>query len=202
MSQEQLQSDLDELNGADFDAGTSDRRSIAGKERLEKPGYYHFSVLNLTVQRDSDKRMTGVRLSLIVLGGSDPTQIGTKLEHFLNFKKKGGEDVSDNMKKQNARFVRAAGLATAEEILQGKKPNWNRAIGAQFFGKVAVNDGRAQIDYGQVWAIGDESALEIPANFDALAEAGIDIPAGQVQSAEYQDDGSSDVASEDSSVPF
>ncbi len=203
MSDQQLQNDLDELNGLDFDAGSSDARSIRGTERIAKPGYFHFSVLNLTVQRDTEKRLTGVRLSLVAHGGSDPSQIGGKMEHFLNFRKKGGEDVSDNVKRQNARFVRATGLATEEEILAGTaKPKWSDVIGSQFFGKVVVNDGRAQMDYGQVWGIGDEASLEIPANFEVLQDGGYEIPAGQVQSAAYEGDVAADSPAEESNVPF
>jgi len=202
---DQSQLDIDELCELECDAGSSDLRSIRGKDRVDADGYYHLSVLNLTVQKNTDRRITGVRLTLNVLGGDPANQAGAKFEHFINFEKKGGEEVADGVKRANARFFRAIGIATEEEMLSGTfTPRWKEATGKQFTGKVIVKDGRAQIDFGQVWAIGDEAALKIPCDLDALAECNYAIPQGQVASkrVELSFRGSASAPAESGDIPF
>jgi hypothetical protein len=212
VSNEFDKSQLDEL---EFDNGGSSQRSISGRDRIDRSGFYHLYVSSISGQNDSTGKLTGVKLSLIALGGdwgsTDPkqNQVGAKLDHFVNFTKKDGSAVSDLTKQQNARLVRSLQLATEEEVLAGKyKAKWSAVEGRQFYAKIVVkpdNNGqdRAQIDFGQTWMPGDEAARKIPAHIDSLQSAGYSVE-GQKSFVAVQAEGSSETPdnSNDDNVPF
>lgn len=213
MANEQF--DKEQLDEIEFDNGGASQRSITGRDRVDRSGFYHLYVNSISGQNDSTGKLTGVKLGLVVLGGdwgsTDPKQdqLGAKLDHFVNFTKKDGSEVSDLTKQQNARLVRALKLATEEEVLAGKyKAKWSSVEGRQFYAKIVVkpdNHGqdRAQIDFGQAWMPGDEAAKKIPAHIESLQLAGYSVE-GQKSFIAVQANGSSETpdinANQD--VPF
>ena len=195
------------LDEVDIENGGVDERGMTGRDRVDKNGFYHLYILSINPQNDDSGSITGVRLGLQVLAGTEGDQVGGKFDHFVNFRKKDGSEISDVLKRQNARFVRALSLASDEAILSGKyRAKWSQSEGRQFFGKVVVkpdNSGsdRAQIDFGQVWRPGDEAAKKIPAHIESLQLAGYPIE-GQASFVASQEPGASTTPGDSDNIPF
>jgi len=176
MSDQAEQFDASVLDAIEIESGAVTQREVTGRDRVDKAGFFHLYVSGFQAQQNDSGDVTGLRLSLVVLGGDVADQVGAKMDHFVNFKKKDGSEVSDVLKKQNARLVRALSLAPESEILTGVyKAKWSTVAGRQFAGKVIMKDSRPQIDFGQVWKFGDEAAKKIPADLETLQKAGYPI---------------------------
>ena len=163
-----------------------------GGNTVSKEGMYHFTVLDVAVEK-KDGKVPCVKVDCQVLAGDHEDQTNKLVYHRIRMAK--GEYAKDGSlielqpldergKKAAIRWMLTLGLITEDDLGKKLKPNWKAAIGRQFIGKVARNEFDAKKD-GQktgekrtsyeiawgdnVWPVDHEEVANVPKDANALA---------------------------------
>lgn len=150
-------------------------------------GIYHLMAENVD---DSRERVNGVQVDCQILAGTTKSQQGKKFRETFWDPSPESKDGGRFAKKRVAKFARATGLLSSDNLGKRASVDWKAAEGRQFVAKLVNyerknDDGRvykgAQIDGISIYAVNAPEVAEVPKDQGALALIpGLEVPASNV----------------------
>jgi len=147
---------------------------------LDKPGWYHFAVVDINENPTSQKGelVDALKLQVQVLDGTEPSQKKREFNPWLNNPNPSHKDGGAFCARVHLRLARALGILPNAKPGEAVEIVWANGVGRQFVAKIGVrkgDDGREnmQIDGAHIYHVSDDEVRDIPKDANALKLMGV-----------------------------
>lgn len=147
---------------------------------LDKPGWYHFAVVDINENPTSQKGelVDALKLHVQVLDGTEASQKKRDFNPWLNNPNPSHKDGGAFCARVHLRLARALGILPSAKPGEAVEIVWANGVGRQFVAKIGTrksDDGREnmQIDGAHIYHVSDDEVRDIPKDANALKLMGV-----------------------------